>query len=156
MKFLAFTFFLTLTSLNLLAANKSNYELEIKKDFCGCQNNESIMGEKCEMFCKFAPKSVIPFLYLNTNISNSDSEIKNLSDFCSIQMTDDVSTPQCLIEATSQNDEPIILPLYLLDGQYATSDVSGLIPNKKYSLKIVEKRASEAESMNKINVTISR
>lgn len=159
MKFLIGLFIVaTAITFKANASDRNNYELEIKKDYCSCVNGKSEMDNKCELFCAYAPNNSVPTLYLisNVNSENNNTSIHNLYDWCNVQLDGDTTSPQCMIVATDESKNKILLPI-TISGNIATANTQQLSFNKKYFLKIIEvKTGSEAESNNRMIFTRNR
>ena len=146
--------FILISSIAFATENydRASFTVEIKNDFCSCINGKSEIKNRCEMFCKYAPISSIPTLYVNTNLisENENSNIHNLYEWCNSQLDGDVTIPQCMIIATDEQRNRTLIPV-TISGSIATAAIHQLNFKRNYSLRIVEVKTGSNIGSKKIN-----
>lgn len=128
-------------------ARKTGFE--INKNFCACLDGKSDIAKKCDSICSERPSTYLPILYGEVDYSSESSVIKNLYDWCSVQLSVDQTSPQCALSAKSEDgEEEIILPVSIRPGKNTFSaEISPLSINKIWTLKLIElKTGSNAQS----------
>lgn len=124
--------------------------IDIKSDFCSCINGKSDIINDCEAFCALKPVSDQPILYVNTIIGTDialNTKLGNLYNWCSVQLANDQTTPQCVISATDGSNT-LNLPVNVSAGSNSFNvNVNSLAKDRTWILKLVEsKTGSMAQS----------
>lgn len=125
-------------------------QIEIKNDFCSCLGGKSDIINDCEQTCAGKPSTNEPLLYVNTIIGPEiylNDKIKNLYNWCSVQLASDDTAPQCALSATD-GASTVSIPINITPGSNSfTANINALAFDRTYVVKIVEAKAgSEAES----------
>lgn len=126
-------------------------QIEIKSDFCSCQNGKSDLIGDCDSFCAKKPATSSPILYLDTILGpdiSSNSKLGNLYNWCNAQLRGDATSPQCFLSATDGVTEINNIPVNIVVGSNSLSaNIQSLAPGRTYILKIIEgKTGSNAQS----------
>lgn len=124
--------------------------IDIKNDFCSCLNGKSDVINDCEATCASKPVSDQPILYVNTTLGldiAGNEKLGNLYNWCSVQLADDDTTPQCFLSATD-GASSLFLPVNVTPGSNSFSvNLSSLAKNRTWLLKLMEtKTGSNASS----------
>lgn len=116
-------------------------------DFCSCFKGKSDDLGNCDNFCRTVPVSEQPILYVNTIIGAAtalNSKLGNLYNWCTTQLSSDVTTPQCMLKATDDTDA-FDLPVTVKPGSNLfIANVSQLKKDRTYILKLVEVKTGSA------------
>lgn len=124
--------------------------IDIKSDFCSCLNGKSDIINDCASFCATKPISDQPILYVNTLLGAEVSmhpRLGNLYNWCSVQLSNDETKPQCVLNAYDGNSE-INIPVNVKAGSNSFSaNIISLTKNRTWILKLVEtKTGSNAQT----------
>ncbi len=124
--------------------------IDIKSDFCSCINGKSDIINDCAAFCALKPVSDQPTLYVNTIIGTDialNTKFGNLYNWCSVQLTNDDTSPQCVLNATDGTNV-VNLSVNLTPGSNSfSSNINALAKDRTWILKLVEsKTGSNAQS----------
>lgn len=122
----------------------------IKNDFCSCINGKADILSDCDVTCANKPVSDQPILYVNTTVGPDialNTKIGNLFNWCSVQLSSDPETPQCIVTATDGNTTETLPPNLSPGSNSFNVNVNKLAKNKTWILKISEfKSGSNAQS----------
>lgn len=120
---------------------RPTFDISIKNDYCVCRNGKSDVINNCDQFCATKTPTSDSILYVNTIIgplTAMHAKLGNLHNWCTVQLSGDVTSPKCLLTANDGNDE-IQIPVNLNQNSNAFSaNVSRLGKNKTWILKLVE------------------
>ncbi len=124
--------------------------ISIKNDFCSCINGKADILSDCDTTCSLKPVTAEPFLYVNTTVGPEialNTKLGNLYNWCTVQLSSDDTTPQCIVTATDGNTT-ITLPPNLSAGSNSFNvNVTSLAKNRTWIIKINEyKTGSNAQS----------
>lgn len=124
--------------------------ITIQSNFCSCINGKSDIINNCDSFCATKPKTDQPILYAVTKMGAEilvNPNLGNLYNWCTVQLSNDTTTPQCHLNATD-GDTSINIPINLTKGSNSFSaNIISLAKNRTWLLKLVEfKTESNAES----------
>lgn len=118
------------------------------RDFCSCINGRSEVGKRCDKFCAANPSSNGSILHAST-ILGAESLMKfgSLYNWCSVQLSGDLTKPQCALQATS-GDNSSFLPIIISPGSSSfIANISSLENYKVWDLKLIEyKTGSSAQT----------
>lgn len=145
--FLFAVFFINSTNAFSRVIRKSGFD--VKKNFCACFEGKSDIAKQCDSFCTTKNVTDVAVLYGEVDYISKSPTIKNLYDWCSVQLSTDETIPQCVLNAVSEeDDQEINLPVNIRPGQNTFSaQLSTLSKNKIWRLKLVEvKTGSKAQS----------
>lgn len=131
---------------------RATKDIMIKSNICSCLNGHADSLGDCESFCKTVPQNYNPILYLETLLGTEtlkNPKIKNLYDWCNLQLDSDVTSPQCSLEAWDGINRIKNIPVSVQPGSNKlTADLTSLSYNTTYEIKIVEtKTGSNAETL---------
>jgi len=116
-------------------------------DFCSCLKGKSDDIGACDNFCRTVPVSEQPILYVNTIIGAAtalNSKLGNLYNWCNVQLGSDVTTPQCVLKATSDTDAFDLAVIVKPGSNSFVANVSQLKKDRTYILKLVEVKTGSA------------
>ncbi len=120
-------------------------DISIKGDFCACINGKSDLISNCDTFCATKTSSTEPMLYVTTIPGTTvalNSKIGNLHNWCTVQLTEDQTTPSCRLIAYDGTNT-VSLPITTTSGSNAFSaNIRTLSTNRTYILKVQEVGAS--------------
>jgi hypothetical protein len=124
--------------------------ITINTDYCSCINGKSDILNNCDTFCAAKTATDQPILYVNTTLATeitSNTKLGNLYNWCSVQLSSDDTTPQCVLNATDGTNT-VNLAVTLTSGSNSFSaNITTLAQNKTWILKLVEnKTGSNAQS----------
>ncbi len=124
--------------------------IEIKTDFCSCIAGKSDIINNCDAFCASKTVTDQPILYVNTIIGSeiaNHAKLGNLYKWCTVQLANDETTPQCFVEA-SDGSNTVSLPAVVTPGSNSFSvNILSLAKNRPWILNLVEsKTGSNAKS----------
>ena len=124
--------------------------IDIKSDFCSCINGKSDLINDCEAFCASKAASDQPVLYVNTIIGTDialNTKLGNLYNWCSVQLANDDTTPQCVVNA-SDGTNSVNLAANITPGSNSFNvNILSLAKDRTWILKLVEsKSGSNAQS----------
>jgi hypothetical protein len=124
--------------------------IDIKSDFCSCLNGKSDLINNCDATCAAKSSSDQPTLYVNTIIGTDialNTKLGNLYNWCSVQLSSDDTTPQCVLNATDGTNV-VNLPVTVTPGSNSFSaNILSLAKDRTWIVKLVEsKTGSNAQS----------
>lgn len=118
-------------------------DVVVKNDHCICEDGVSIGSSSCEQFCA-ARISSSETLFGNINLNQSDSEIRNLHDWCNKELPSGGHiSPQCSMEVYDGN-ETISLAVVTNRSNQFTVNLDPLKKDKTYVLKLVSTTGAES------------
>lgn len=125
-------------------------DITIQPNFCSCLNGKSDITNNCDSFCAKKPNTDQPILYAATTMGAEilvNPNLGNLYNWCTVQLSNDDTTPQCHLNATD-GDKSIYIPVNLTKGSNSFSaNLVSLAKNRSWVLKLVEvKTGSNAQS----------
>ncbi len=129
---------------------RPNLQIEIKSDFCSCVDGVSDLISDCDAICSTKLKSSTPTLFVNTQMGPEialNEKLKNLHNWCTVQLIDDETTPQCAL-SVSDGSTTLNLPVSTFPNSNSfSSEIKNLAYDRTYIAKIVEfKTGSNAQS----------
>jgi hypothetical protein len=126
-------------------------QIDIKSNFCSCLNGKSDLISDCDDLCSQKPVTSTPVLYLDTILGDEilhNPKLGNLYNWCNAQLSGDVTTPQCFLNATDGVTVIDTIPVTINKNSNSLSaNIQSLSLNKTFILKIIEgKTGSNAQS----------
>lgn len=136
---------------DVIVDSRPTNQIDIKSDFCSCINGKSDLISDCAATCAALPSTNSPTLYLNTIMGTEialNEKLKNLYNWCSVQLESDNGTPQCFLSATDGVTTINNIPVNISPNSNSlTANIQGLALDKTYIVKIIEGKAgSNAQS----------
>lgn len=135
---------------DVIVEKRPTNAIEIKNDFCSCINGKSDVINDCDAICASKPFKADPTLYVNTLVGPEiqlNEKLKNLANWCTVQLADDDTTPQCALQVTDGSTTANIPVSLTANSNSFTADIKTLSYDRTYIAKIVEfKTGSNAQS----------
>lgn len=122
-------------------------DISIKNNFCSCINGKSDIINDCDSFCARMPITNSPILYVDTLIGQETAnhpELGNLYNWCTVQLSGNDVTPQCMLNATDGMNT-IDIPVNINPKSNSfTANISQLKKDRTYLLKLVESKTGSS------------
>jgi uncharacterized protein YfeS len=134
------------------AGTRPTNQIDIKNNFCSCINGKAdSLSSNCDQTCSLKPKTSAPILYLNTIMGTDillNRKLGNLYNWCNVQLSGDITAPQCFLSATDGVNVIANIPVTINPGSNSlAANIQALSIDKTYILKIVEgQTGSDAQS----------
>lgn len=119
---------------------------------CSCLNGRADSGNSCESFCAKKPATSSPLLYIhyapNAEIA-LHPKLGNVYNWCTVQLENDVTAPQCFLYATDDNEEIKSIPVTVTPGSNTVvANIQQLSFNKNYKFFLYEGKAGSNATSN--------
>jgi hypothetical protein len=124
-------------------STRATNDIMIKPDFCSCLSGKSDIGPQCDKFCESEVNSEQPLLYVNTIIgpqTAANSKLGNLYNWCTVQLHNDTTTPQCSLNATDGKNTYNIPVTINYGSNSFSANIISLAKNRDWTLKLVENK----------------
>jgi len=136
---------------DVIVEKRPTMQIEIKNDFCACLGGKSDVINDCDTTCANKAATTEPILFVNTIVGPEialNEKLKNLYNWCKIQLSSDDTEPQCALEATDGVTTQTLPLTSLTPGSNSFAANIGLLAyDRTYVLKLVEVKAgSNAQS----------
>lgn len=129
--------------------------IDISSDFCSCLNGKSDIINNCDTYCAAKTATTEPMLYVNTTMGTEialNTKLGNLYNWCSVQLANDDTTPQCSLVATDGTNT-LTIPVNLATGSNAFSaNITTLARNRTWILKLVETKTGSAAQSKEFQI----
>ncbi|QDK41582.1 hypothetical protein DOM21_08975 [Bacteriovorax stolpii] len=129
--------------------------IDIKSDFCSCINGKSDIINNCDSFCAAKTPTDQPILYVNTIMGTDialNTKIGNLHNWCTVQLTEDQTTPGCSLIATDGTNTVSLQMTTSAGSNSFSANVSTLTRNKTWLLKIQETKAGSGAQSKEFQI----
>lgn len=131
-------------------AQRPNHDISIASNFCSCINGKSDIINSCDAFCATKPKTDQAILYVNTILGEqtiNHPKLGSLYKWCSVQLSQDETIPQCSLVATDGEDEVSLPVVVNAKNNSFSANISSLSKNRTWILKLAETRTgNEAQT----------
>lgn len=135
---------------DVIVETRPTNQIDIKNDFCSCLNGKSDVINDCEATCASKPLTTVPTLYVNTLVGPDitlNDKLKNLNNWCKVQLQSDTTSPQCTLTATDGVNTVDNIPVITNSGSNSfNANIIGLAIDRTWILKLVESKSSQAQS----------
>lgn len=129
--------------------------IDIKSDFCSCINGKSDIINNCDTFCATKTASDQPMLYVNTIMGTDialNSKLGNLHNWCTVQLTEDQTTPGCSLVAYDGTNTLNLTMTTTAGSNSFSANISTLAKNRTYILKVVETKAGSGAQSKEFQI----
>lgn len=129
--------------------------IDINSDFCSCIGGKSDIINNCDSFCAAKTSSDQPILYVNSTMGTEialNTKLGNLYNWCSVQLANDDTTPQCMLVA-NDGTNTLTLPVNVTSGSNSfNANITSLAKNRTWILKLVETKTGTAAQSKEFQV----
>ena len=132
---------------DVVVESRPTNQIDIKSDFCSCLAGASDVINDCTSFCALRPATDTPTLYVNTIMGTDialNSKLGNLHNWCTVQLLNDETNPQCVLNATDGTNTVNISVTTTPGSNSFTANILPLAKDRTWILKLVESKTGSA------------